>query len=342
MKSNKQFFKYIGWGLLAVIGLITTAIIGLFISTRGEQAVPHTAATDPAVPHVEIDGVTFHAQTFGDAVNPTVVVVHGGPGGDYGYLLHLHELTDDYFVVFYDQRGAGLSPRVAAVELTLQSSVDDLHRIITHYGQGEPVRLIGHSWGAMLTAAYVGQHPDHVTQAVLAEPGALDNAGLARFNERQAAAAQSASYYRLLIPTIFESLHLDGPDEAAQMDYIYGKMSADFVNTAASGYRCEDETITAVQPSVPTPPSRFGTTAYQTLFGPTADLSPIAAHAANYTGDVLFIASECNSFIGSDFQREQMRLFPQAQLAVIPDAGHEMFSENPVASIAVVREFFSQ
>lgn len=337
---TRQLFKTIGFGLLTLIGVTMAALVGLFVATDGEQSVPHTVATDTTLPRVEIDGVTFHAETFGDAANPTVVVVHGGPGGDYGYLLNLHELSDEYFVVFYDQRGAGLSPRVPAEELTLQSSIDDLHRIVSHYGQGETVRLVGHSWGAMLVAAYVGQHPDSAAQVVLAEPGALDNAGLARFSERQAASAWSFAYYRLLVSAIFESLHLDGPDAEAQMDYIYGQMSANFTNTAASGYRCEDENVVAVQPDVPVPPRRFGATAYKALFNPEADLSPIAANADNFRGDVLFMASECSRFIGEAFQRGQMGLFPQAKLVVIPDAGHEMIGENPVESLAAIRAYF--
>lgn len=342
MNTSKRILKLVGFGLLGLIGLVVVVVSGLFIATSGSYSVPATVADDPTLPSVTLDGVTFHAETFGDPNDPVVVVVHGGPGGDYGYLLNLHALEDEYYVVFYDQRGAGLSPRVPAGELTLQSSVADLHRIITHYGSGEPVRVIGHSWGAMLAAAYVGQHPDSVMQVVLAEPGAMDNDTLARFNARQAESARSADYYRLLVPTIFESLRLDGPDSDAQVDYIYGKMSASFVNTAASGYRCEDESVTAVAPDVPVPPSRFGTTAFQTLFGIENDFSPIADNAGNYRGDVLFIASECNSFIGVDFQREQMKYFPQAALAVIAGAGHEMFGENPVASLAAVRAFFGQ
>ena len=342
MNSSKRILKIVGLSVSGILALIILIIIGLFVATQGSYSVPATVANDPTLPRVTIDGVTFHAETYGDRHKPTVVVIHGGPGGDYGYLLNLHALEDNYYVVFYDQRGAGLSPRVPAAELTLQSSVDDLQRIVTHYGQGKPVRLIGHSWGAMLAAAYVGQHPDSVTQVVLAEPGAMDNAGLARFNARQAESSRSAAYYRLLIPTIFESLRLNGPDNAAQMDYIFGKMSANFVNTAASGYRCADESVTAVQPDVPVPPSRFGTTAYQALFGGETDLSPIAANAGSYQGNVLFIASECNSFLGVDFQREQMGYFPQAKLAIIANAGHEMFSENPVESLTAVREFFGQ
>jgi proline iminopeptidase len=342
MNTSKRLFKIIGFTVLGSIGLLIVAVLGLLIATSGSYSVPATVADDPTLPRVTIDGVTFHAETFGDPNDPLVVVVHGGPGGDYGYLLNLHELEDEYYVVFYDQRGAGLSPRVPADELTLQSSVADLHRIITHYSNGEPVRVIGHSWGAMLAAAYVGQHPDSVGQVVLAEPGAMDNETLARFNARQRESARSADYYRLLVPTIFESLRLNGPDSQAQVDYIYGKMSANFVNTAASGYRCENETVTAVAPSVPVPPSRFGTTAFQTLFDIANDFSPIADNAGNYSGDVLFLASECNSFIGVDFQREQMVHFPQAELAVIAHAGHEMFGENPAASLAAVRDFFGR
>jgi len=341
MNGLNRHLKYFGFGLLAILGLVMVTVIGLFVATQGDYTVPATVENDPTLPTVEIDGLTFHAETFGKPSNPVVVVIHGGPGGDYGYLLNLHQLEDDYFVVFYDQRGAGLSPRVPAEELTLQSSIDDLHRVVTHYRPDGPVRLIGHSWGAMLASAYVGQHPNHVAQVVLAEPGALDNEGLARFNQRQTA-SQGLDYYRLLVPTIFESLHLEGPDADAQMDYIYGKMSTQFVNTAASGYGCDDTNVTNVQLDVLVPPSRFGATAYNILFGPEADLSPIAANAGNYSGDVLFIASECNSFIGADFQRKQMSLFPQSALVVVPNAGHEMFSENPTDSLIAVRNFFKQ
>lgn len=320
------------------IGLSLLILIGLFIATSGEYTIADTVATDPSIPHIELDGITFHATTFGDPQNPVVVVVHGGPGGAYSYLLNLHQLANDYFVVFYDQRGAGLSPRVPASELSLQSSIDDLHRIVNHYGKGEPVYLIGHSWGGMLVGGYIGQYPEFAHKAVLAEPGALTNETLDQFRDRQTA-SQDFTYYRILVPTIFESFHLEPPDTEARMDYIFGQMTEQFVSSGASSYQC-DEPVKAVQPGVPVPPSRFGATAFSTIFGETADLSPIAENAGNYTNEVLFMAGECNTFIGPDFQREQMSIFPQAQLVVIPDAGHEMIGENPTASMTAIQTYF--
>jgi len=40
--------------------------------------------------------------------------------------------------------------------------------------------------------------------------------------------------------------------------------------------------------------------------------------------------------IGAEFQSQQITLFHHAELAVIPEAGHEMFFENPEASVEVV------
>ena len=37
--------------------------------------------------------------------------INGGPGADYRSLLPLSRLKDDYFVIFYNQRSTGLSPR---------------------------------------------------------------------------------------------------------------------------------------------------------------------------------------------------------------------------------------
>ncbi len=334
MDMLKRVLKTIGL-LFAVVAI---SVIVLYFATDTDNTVPDTVATDSTIPHIEIDGVVFHAKTYGDPANPVVVVVHGGPGGNYGYLLNLHRLEDDYFVVFYDQRGAGLSPRVAASELTLQSSIDDLHRIVTYYGKGEPVNLIGHSWGAMLAAGYIGQYPETVDKVVLAEPGAFDNARFAWF--READANRGFAFYRTLVWAVFETFHMPQPDPDAPRDYIALQMALSFVDGSASGYRCADETVKALTPDVPVPHSRFGATVIYTLFGPDADLTPIAANAANYTDEVLFVASECSAQVGADFQREHMDVFPQARLVVISNAGHDMFGENPTESLAVLRDYF--
>ena len=61
----------------------------------------------------------------------------------------------------------------------------------------------------------------------------------------------------------------------------------------------------------------------------------------DFKNPILFMAGEHQRVIGEEYQRRQMALFNSTSLVVIPDAGHEMFAENPEASIKVVREYLN-
>ena len=97
-----------------VVGAFIVAAIGLYFATSGQYPVAATVVDDASLPQIEINGVRLHAETYGDPSNPVIIVLHGGPGGDYRSQLGARSLADTNFVVFYDQRGAGLSERVPA------------------------------------------------------------------------------------------------------------------------------------------------------------------------------------------------------------------------------------
>jgi proline iminopeptidase len=334
--------------ILKTLGKITLGIVvglallfGLFyLLTLGEYPVAETVAQDPSIPHVTIDGVTYHAETFGDPGNPVVVAVHGGPGGDYRSILSLQALSDQYFVVFFDQRGAGLSPRVNPEEITLASALADLDSIVDYYGEGEKVNLVGHSWGAMLTSAYLGQHPEKVDHAVLAEPGFLTSEFAEKFAEATRIRLTPGVLYHFL-KTKFESLHVKGPDDHAADDYFGYQMNMyQGSDHPQAGYRCDG--------GGPEKGGswRFGARAADSLFQQAVDTDgnfniSLIEGVEGFTNRVLFIVGECQAVIGVDWQKSQMKFFHKAELAVIPDAGHEMFTENPEESIAVVREYFN-
>lgn len=52
-----------------VVGLVALFVL-FYLLTIGEYPVADTVAQDPSIPHVTIDGVTYHAETFGDSENP--------------------------------------------------------------------------------------------------------------------------------------------------------------------------------------------------------------------------------------------------------------------------------
>ena len=91
-----------------------------------------------------------------------------------------YALTDDHFVVFWDQRGSGLSRRHDCGVFNLAAMDADLDALVDHVSPGRPVVLIGHSWGGMYATLYINRHPEKVAGAVLMEPGPLNGADVRR------------------------------------------------------------------------------------------------------------------------------------------------------------------
>ena len=99
----------------------------------------------------------------------TIVVLHGGPGNDFNYLVKAirPQLKTNRFVLF-DQRGSLLSP-VADAEiknLTLKMLVDDLETLRQSLGEDKIV-LFGHSFGTLLALSYYQAYPQHVGGLIL-------------------------------------------------------------------------------------------------------------------------------------------------------------------------------
>lgn len=152
-----------------------------FIDEPG-NLVPKTVDQDPGLPSITVNGARLHAEAFGLPDSTMVVGIHGGPGGDYRYLLNSKDLAEfGYRVVLYDQRGSGLSQRFSQKSYTnlglgaLDVLYDELSGVIAHYRTSpeQKVFLIGHSWGAILATGYAGKYPGAVQGLVVCEPGGL-------------------------------------------------------------------------------------------------------------------------------------------------------------------------
>lgn len=315
----------------------------LYFAASGDYYLPPTTDQDASLPSVTLDGITFHAETFGKDSSPTVVILHGGPGNDYRYLLNLKALSDTYFVVFYDQRGTGLSPRVPENQLTLANMIDDVDRIVRHFGKGKPVRLIGHSWGAMLASGYVALHPMRVSHMILAEPGILTTKAAKAFMEKF---KMSFGWdgIKKLIWLWFQSRHVENIDDQARNDYFFTHMmSLDAEGSPIAGYFCNGR-----PPDGALKAWRYNFASNRKIQAEgVSDLenNPIdlVSGLESYNGKTLFLTGSCNTMIGEAFQRKyHLNYFPGAQFRVIEGSGHMMFSEKPVESIKVAKAFLDK
>ena len=125
----------------------------------------------PKVPSKEgfvktANGQLYH-QTMGQG--DPVIVIHGGPGMDQGYLLPgMAALAKKHQVVFYDQLGSGRSTATIIDEshITINSFVEDIETLRKAL-KFEKVTIVGHSWGGMLAMHYAVKYPKNIKKLVL-------------------------------------------------------------------------------------------------------------------------------------------------------------------------------
>mgnify|MGYP005830228635 CR=1 FL=1 len=247
-------------------------------------------------------------------------------------MLALEALRDTHRVLFYDQRGAGLSERVKEDRLGMANHLADLDALIAAHG-GDTVLLIGHSWGAMLATAYLGHRPEVVSHAVLIEPGFLDAEGLTAFETRRAALSRSPRVIWAGVLAGFRARGVGGDAEAAR-DSIVGAVVHAFANHPANPYHCPGQSYDA-------PAWRFGSRVSDAFWRDPAAALDAVAHGLTFGGPVLIVAGGCNDWTGAPLQVRHAGLFPDASMDVIEGAGHDTTWDKPDATLAAIRSFIA-
>ncbi len=113
------------------------------------------------------DGHVLAFEESGRPDGKPVVFLHGGPGG--GTEPRHRRFFDPavYRIVLFDQRGCGKSTPHASLEHnTTWDLVADIERLREHLGI-EAWQVFGGSWGSTLALAYAETFPERVTELVL-------------------------------------------------------------------------------------------------------------------------------------------------------------------------------
>ncbi|WP_052260955.1 alpha/beta fold hydrolase [Photobacterium gaetbulicola] len=309
------------------------------LSLAGCITIPSTVDQDTRLSFTEINGYKFHTVIEGSNKDDVVIVVHGGPGGDHKYLTSLNPLSKNHQTIFYDQRGAGLSPRVDKRYLTIERYLDDLDALVEYYSSGKKVKLIGHSFGGMLVTGYLSAHPKKVSHAVIVEPGMLDSTSAEKFVTKMKA-SQSAGSLFFLIRHMAAYPFVRKYDGYEGFDYVMTKI----LNRSEPGapFQCEHE-------SMPSDAfTRGGYEAFNTMLRPVIN-DPAAFHydltegISSYRGKLMLISSEC-SYFGYEFQdRYHMPKLPTQTVHVMAKGmGHNMLTLNPEWSLETIIDFFDE
>ncbi len=274
-----------------------------------------TVVEDSLLPSIFVNGTYLHAEAFGNPNDPLLVFLHGGPGGDYRNALSVRQLADDgFYVVFYDQRGSGLSQRHDHGSYSIQLVLDDLSAVIGHYRStaDQKVFLFGHSWGAMLAAAYINEYPMRVDGVIFAEPGGFTKELLDLYAENSRPLSLFSEETNDIL--YYDQFLTGGENDHEILDYKLS-LSTSFAYQSGNAEGIEG----------PSPIWRYGAVVLNNFVDIAEnDGFDFTTTLHEYPKRVLFLYGALNQAYGLSFAQTESGFFRQADLVEIEGTGHEM------------------
>ena len=263
-----------------------------------------------------------------------IVVLHGGPSLDLGYLLpELDDLADTFRLITYDQRGRGRSTHgVRPGDVTVASEIVDLERIRATLGL-ETMALAGHSWGGLLAMEYATLHHDRLSHLVLLNTAPASHAGFSLFDDHLGRIRQAGDAERMEeIESTDEYLRGDVEAEDAYDRIHFAPAFADpaLVDELVSRLRARVDERGIVE-SRAIADRLFAETWRSVDYDRTSMLRGLTVPTLVLHGDHDFIPVEVVEHIAD--------AIPDAVLHVLAGCGHFPFLEAPCQVRELVTEF---
>jgi proline iminopeptidase len=240
-----------------------------------------------------------------------LLLLHGGPALT-DYMDMLNPEAQGWRAVRYQQRG--LTPSAVGGPFTVERHVADAVAVLDALGLDRAV-VLGHSWGGHLALQLGLARPDRVAGLVIVDPlGAVGDGGVAEMGRHlvdrlsPAAVAQFGEV----------AARLGGPDptDADALESLSLLWPGYFADPAAA-------------PPIP-PHMKTSLEAYRQTF------ASVAEHLASGFGDKLREVQVPTVFVLGDRSpmpvsqgQQSAALLPNAEVVVVPDAGHLPWHERP-------------
>lgn len=287
-------------------------------------------------------------EVSGNPEGKPVVFVHGGPGGGTDPKHRRFFDPSKYRIVLFDQRGCGRStPHACLEENTTWDLVADMERLRELLGI-ERWMVFGGSWGSTLALAYAEKHPERVTELVLRGIFLLRKREIDWFYQEGASR---------LFPDAWEK-YLEPIPEAERGDLL----------SAYHRRLTGDDSVEALRAA----------RAWSVWEGSTSCLLPDRDLVARMGGDLFALAFariECHYFVNRGFfERDSQllddaerirhiptvivqgrydvvcpaesawalsRALPQAELVIVPDAGHSAMEAGILSELVRATDRFA-
>lgn len=288
------------------------------------------------VPIVSFDGTPLFVQEFGDG--PPLVLLHGFSLDRTIWHYQVRDLARDYRVVAYDHRGHGNSGLAPNAALTLEAVARDLDGVLRATTGDGPAVVVGHSMGGMAAMEFARLFPaafgTRIAALALVNTTAADVMGgmlpgAARRVEATIQALQEAAMRALAgRPERFDELRKGW--HGSQLGYIAARLMG-------FGPRPSPRQVEFVE-------NLLASTPTSTWLQLTPHLMALDIEEVLPAIDVptLVIAGSHDRLTPPGAAERTAGAIPDAELAVIPNAGHMAPLERPFVFNARLRTFLDR
>ena len=135
-----------------------------------QMGVVFTEENVPADRNVEANGLNFHYLEWGDAANPTVLMLHGRSQQAHSWDFVSLALSEQFHVLALDQRGHGDSAWAPDGDYSIEAQQADIDGFVAALGLDGFV-LIGHSMGGRNAYVWAARHPQALKGLVIVDTG---------------------------------------------------------------------------------------------------------------------------------------------------------------------------
>lgn len=311
-------------------------------------SAPLTPPSQPANSETWLVESDFELSHFSAGEGRNVLVVHGGPGEPFTQPMGgLEPLTADFRFHYYDQRGCGESSRpidrfdspntyenMQRLDRTLGlgAQIADIERIRQILGE-ERLILIGHSWGGFLASLYAAEFPEHVDALVLVSP-----ANVLIMPQPDSDSDLFASVRDQLSPE--ERVEFDAfMQEYFDFTGLFDKSEEDLIamNEKFGDYYVKSVDVSEIDTGPRPRSGGWMVWAQYVSMGQRHDYSKTLKNV-NVPVLVIHGADDLQSESASRLYADA---FPNAQFAVIQNASHFSFEEQPEQFARLVGDFIS-
>lgn len=151
---------------IAVIALMFVSSMFAQSAKPKPASVAHSNVYPLQEGFVDAHGVLIYYQIIGRG--EPLMIVHGGPGASHDYFLpYLLPLARSNKVIFIDERGSGRSEKLEDVsQYTVENMAEDVEAVRQALNLGK-ISLLGHSYGGVLAQAYALKYQNNLTHLIL-------------------------------------------------------------------------------------------------------------------------------------------------------------------------------